>query len=75
MKKLILLFLYLISISAGAKTYCDWNKVGYEEDWCYKYQNRIKPITPICPIPHHNFNTYGYGKRDGFEQGRKDRNS
>ena len=67
-----ILLIFLIAMKTE-RTYCDGWKKGYVDGWCYKDQNCIKPILPICPIPDPNFNTYEYGRKDGFIQGQKDR--
>jgi hypothetical protein len=68
----LVLIVFLISMNIN-KTYCDGWKKGYVEGWCYKDLNCINPVLPICPIPDPNFNNYDYGRKDGFEKGRKDR--
>lgn len=69
----VIIGMILYSFIPREKNYCDGWEKGYVEGWCYKDQNCIKPITPICPIPDANFNTYDYGKKDGFIKGQKDR--
>lgn len=67
-----ILIFFLIAMKIE-KTYCNGWQKGYVEGWCYKDQNCIVPVIPICPISDPNFNSFEYGRKDGFIKGQKDR--
>jgi hypothetical protein len=81
MCKYIIIFLCIFSLAFsgnkeetdGNNDYCSGWKKGYEFGYCYKDQNCIVPVIPVCPIADPNFNTYEYGRKDGFIKGQKDR--
>lgn len=77
----ILLFYVLIGSSSNLTepvyrqepTFCDGWKDGYCEGWKdVKGEFVICPITPLCPLPEVNRDTYNRGFARGFKQGKID---
>lgn len=84
MRNLLFLALMLISTIAftnepventeqfDTNAFCEgWDK-GYVRGYCYRKQNCIEPIIPLCPIPRIGESTYEDGYNRGFERGRAD---
>jgi hypothetical protein len=72
---LLLAIALVIMAYAGRKElmYCDGWRKGYEDGWCFRDVNCMKPVTPVCPIPEINLNTYQDAYNRGFVKGKKDR--
>lgn len=80
MKKLIIwiivIFVFLNKINmtfSEGKTYCDGYLEGFNNGYCYRIVNCVKPVPPICPVAPVIFNTYKDGYSDGFLAGKKKR--
>lgn len=57
----------------GYSPYCEGWEAGYCEGWKdVKGQLALCPVTPNCPIPEIDTNTYRGGYNRAFKQGRKD---
>ena len=71
--KTLLIIIATFIISTSTSDYCDGWKVGYEEGWCYEQLSTcLSPLTPLCPLPELNKNTYTDGYNRGFVTGLKD---
>lgn len=72
----ILVFSLLLFLSAPdnnvSSSYCEGWEVGYCEGWRdIKGDRAICPLTPFCPYPEYNRNTYKHGYHRGFKAGIK----
>jgi hypothetical protein len=75
MKKVLLLllvssFLFSFSTDDSQSDYCGGWENGYCEGWKdVKGQLSVCPVTPICPIPKVDCDTYKCGYNRGFKAG------
>jgi hypothetical protein len=69
--KIIILLLLAITLSTGESDFCDGFKKGYKNGYCFEQELCLAPLTPLCPLPKLNQDSYQNGYDVGFVKGKE----